>query len=282
MIDFHTHTFPDRIAAMAIHKLEHKAHATSFSDGTQEGLLQKMTLAGIDHAVVLPVATNPAKCAHMNDLSLADGMGEARLTYFAAIHPDAPDWDTELVRAKALGFQGVKIHPVYQDVTIDDPRFVRILQKCGELGLIVVMHGGADIGFPGVEKCSPKMLRNALRQAGPVTLIAAHMGGWRNWKEVPENLLDTGVYLDTAYTLGSISPIDDHYAPEELPMLADERFVEITRIFGSQRVIFGSDSPWDDIAACVARIRALPLTEAEKADIFDGNARRLLGWEAVK
>lgn len=280
MIDFHAHTFPDRIAAMAIHKLEHKAHATSFSDGTQAGLLQKMALAGIDHAVVLPVATNPAKCAHMNDLSLAQA-GDARLTYFAAIHPDAPDWYEELGRAKALGFKGVKIHPVYQDVPIDDPRFVRILARCGELELIVVMHGGLDIGFPGVERCSPKMLRNALRQAGPVTLIAAHMGGWRNWQEVPEHLLDTGVYLDTAYSLGSISPIDDHYTPEELPMLADARFVELTRIFGSSRVVFGTDSPWDDMAQCVARIRSLPLTETEKADIFDHNARRLLGWEVT-
>ena len=276
MIDFHTHTFPDRIAAAAVGKLEQKAHATSFSDGTREGLLRCMQAAGIDHAVVLPVATNPLKCASMNDTSHALD-GRDNLTYFAAIHPDALDWHKELGRAKALGFKGVKIHPVYQDVPIDDPRFVRILERCGELGLIVVMHGGLDIGFPGVERCSPQRLRAALRQAGPVTLVAAHMGGWRNWREVPENLLDTGVYLDTAYTLGAISPIDSHYAPEELPMLADERFVELVRIFGSHRVLFGTDSPWDDMSACVARIRALPLTEAEKADIFDSNARRLLG-----
>ena len=123
----------------------------------------------------------------------------------------------------------------------------------------------------------PQRLRSALRQAGPVTLVAAHMGGWRNWQEVPECLLDTGVYLDTAYTLGAICPIDDYYAPEELPMLADARFVELVRIFGSRRVLFGTDSPWDDMAQCIARIRALPLTEAERTDIFDNNARRLLG-----
>ncbi len=278
MIDFHAHTFPDRIAAAAVAKLEMKAHATSFSDGTRAGLLRTMQAAGIDHAVVLPVATNPVKCASMNDTAHAlDGLDN--LTYFAAIHPDAPDWHEELGRAKALGFQGVKIHPVYQDVAIDDPRFVRILARCGELGLIVVMHGGADIGFPGVEKCSPKMLRSALRQAGPVMLVAAHMGGWRNWQEVPEMLLDTGVYLDTAYSLGAISPLDDHYTLEELPMLADERFVELVHAFGSQRILFGTDSPWDDCAQCIARIRALPLTEAEKNDIFDKNARRLLNMQ---
>ncbi len=275
IIDFHAHTFPDKIAAAAVSKLEQKAHARSHSDGTREGLLRCMRSAGIDHAVVLPVATNPLKCASMNDTSQALN-GRDNLTYFAAIHPDAPDWREELGRAKQLGFKGVKIHPVYQDVAIDDPRFVRILARCGELGLLVVMHGGADIGFPGVEKCSPAMLRRALDQAGPVTLVAAHMGGWRNWQEVPEHLLDTGIYLDTAYTLGSIAPIDDHYAPEELPMLADERFCELVRIFGSQRVLFGTDSPWDDMGACVARIRNLPLTEVEKTDIFSGNARKLL------
>lgn len=276
MIDFHTHTFPDRIAAAAVSKLEQKAHATSFSDGTREGLLRCMQAAGIDHAVVLPVATNPLKCVSMNSTSHElDGLDN--LIYFAAIHPDAPDWHEELDRAKTLGFKGVKIHPVYQDVPIDDPRFVRILERCGELGLIVVMHGGLDIGFPGVERCSPLRLRRALRQAGPVTLVAAHMGGWRNWEEVPEYLLDTGVYLDTAYTLGAISPLDDHYAPEELPMLEDARFVELVHAFGSQRVLFGTDSPWDDMGQCIARVNALPLTAAEKADIFDNNARRLLG-----
>ena len=275
IIDFHAHTFPDKIAAAAVTKLEQKAHARSHSDGTRDGLLRCMQSAGIDHAVVLPVATNPLKCASMNDTSHAlDGLDN--LTYFAAIHPDAPDWHEELGRAKALGFKGVKIHPVYQDVAIDDPRFVRILARCGELGLMVVMHGGADIGFPGVEKCSPAMLRRALDQSGPVTLVAAHMGGWRNWQEVPEYLLDTGVYLDTAYSLGNIAPIDDHYAPEELPMLADERFCELVRIFGSQRILFGTDSPWDDMGECIRRIRALPLTTAEQEDIFCRNASKLI------
>ncbi len=275
IIDFHTHTFPDRIAAAAVSKLEHMAHARSFSDGTRDGLLQVMARAGVSHAVVLPVATNPLKCASMNDASHALN-GLDGLIYFAAIHPDAPDMYAELARAKALGFQGVKIHPVYQDVPIDDPRFIRLLARCGELDLTVVMHGGEDIGFPGVERCSPARLRRALDQAGPVRLVAAHMGGWRNWQEVPEKLLDTTVYLDTAYTLGAICPFDGHYAPEELPMLADDRFCELVRLFGSGRVLFGTDSPWDDMVACVARIENLPLTREEKENIFCRNAQRIL------
>ena len=276
IIDFHTHTFPDKIAAAAVASLEQKAHSRAHTDGTRTGLLQAMDSAGIDHAVVLPVATNPLKCTSMNNASHAlNSLG--RLTYFAAIHPDAPDWDAELTRAKQLGFKGVKVHPVYQGVAIDDPRFVRILARCGELGLIVVMHSGADIGFPGVDMCSPRMLQRALQQSGPVTLVAAHMGGWRNWQEVPEYLLDTSIYLDTAFSLGSIVPIDGHYAPEELPLLPERHFCELVQLFGSKRVVFGTDSPWDDMGQAVRRIEALPLTAAEQEDIFSVNAKRLLG-----
>ena len=32
MIDFHTHTFPERIAAMAIAKLQQASHSQAFTD----------------------------------------------------------------------------------------------------------------------------------------------------------------------------------------------------------------------------------------------------------
>jgi hypothetical protein len=108
------------------------------------------------------------------------------------VHPDAPDWAEEMRRIASEGLKGVKIHPVYQGVDIDDPRYLRILTLAGELGLIVVMHAGNDIGFPGVVRCSPQMTYNALRQAGPVCLVMAHMGGWRNWDEA-EMLAETSL-----------------------------------------------------------------------------------------
>jgi len=276
MIDFHTHTFPGKIAAAAIDKLQKASHAAAHTDGTVEGLKASMARAGIDCSVLLPVATNPVKVGHMNDLSI--GMnGREGLVWFGCMHPDTEDWHGELGRIAAAGLKGIKLHPVYQGVDIDDARNLRILERAGELGLIVVMHAGDDIGFPGVKRCSPGMIRSALRRVGPVKLVCAHMGGWRNWQEVAEHLLDTSVLLDTAFSLGAINPIDGHYAPHELPMLPDEDFLCLVRAFGAERILFGTDSPWDDQARAVAHINALPLTEGEKAAIFDGNARKLLG-----
>lgn len=276
-IDFHTHTFPARIAAPAITKMQASCHAAAFLDGTSPALTASLQKAGLDRAVVLPVATNPAKVQSMNDLSLRL-TGHDGLLYFGCIHPDQPDWRQELDRIAAAGLRGIKLHPVYQGVDFDDVRYLRILERAGELGLIVVTHAGDDIGFPGVVRCSPAMIARACRQVGRVPLVLAHMGGWKNWDEVMELLPDTGVYLDTAFSLGRITPLEpDDYTPQELQLLDAAAFCKMVRRFGSERILFGTDSPWTDQAASVAQIEALPLTQAEKDAILGGNAQRLLG-----
>ena len=280
VIDIHTHTFPAQLAAATVDKLERLSHTRSFSDGTAAGLRASMARAGVDACLILPVATAPRQVVHINDSSaLINGRGpESGLWSFGCIHPDFDGWKQELARIAALGMKGVKLHPVYQGVDLDDKRYLRILERCGELGLAVITHAGLDVGFPGVERCTPEMALRALRQVGPVKLILAHMGGWRQWDQVEALLGETGVCLDTAYTLGSIAPLDDgYYAPEGLPLMGGEQFVRMVRLFGAGRVFFGTDSPWDSQVGALARIRSLPLEQAELEAILGGNARALLG-----
>lgn len=276
IIDFHTHTFPDKIAAAALDKLKQASHSVPFTNGTVGGLQASMHQAGIDHSVVLPVATNPLKVSSMNDVSLRL-TGQNGLLYFGCIHPDMAGAGAELSRIAGKGLKGIKIHPVYQDVDVDDPRFLAILDKAAQLDLTVVMHAGDDIGFPGVVRCSPEMTAKALRQVGPVRLICAHMGGWRNWERVADCLAGTSALIDTAFSLGKITPLEpDYYKEEELQMLEEEAFCRLVHAFGSERVVFGTDSPWDDQAAALQAIEALPLTAEEKENILGGNAQRIL------
>ena len=278
IIDFHTHTFPDQIAAATVEKLRRLSHTTPFTDGTAGGLSASARAAGVDLSVVLPVATSPRQVAHINESAARcnEKTGETGLFSFGCIHPDCPEWKEELGRVAALGLKGVKLHPVYQEADLDDPRYLRILERAGELGLTVVTHAGFDIGYPGVVRCSPEMALRAVRQVGPVTLVLAHMGGWRSWDEVEELLPGTGVYLDTAFSLGGI-PSDGWYAPEELPMLDQKHFVLLVRKFGAHRILFGTDSPWGGQARELEQLRALPLRSEERSAILGGNARRLLG-----
>lgn len=281
IFDIHTHIFPDKIAASTVAKLQSLSHTAAFSDGTAAGLRASMDKSGADGSLVLPVATSPRQVVHVNDASarMNETGPETGLWSFGCMHPDFDGWREELSRVASLGLKGIKLHPVYQGANLDDPRCLRILDRCGELGLAVLAHAGWDIGFPGRDNCNPEMTLSALRQVGPVKLILAHMGGWRQWDQVEELLPETGVYLDTAFALGSIPPLDDgYYAPADLPLMSTEQFVRMVRKFPG-RVLFGTDSPWKDQREEIALIQALPLTREEKDDILGGCAQRLFGFE---
>ena len=276
IIDFHTHTFPDRIAEKAIAGMQANSHAAAFADGTVSGLTASMSTAGIHYSVVLPVATNPAKLISMNDSSIAQN-GKNGLIHFGAMHPLAENWKEELDRISAAGIKGIKIHPLYQGVDIDDIRYLRILDRAAELGLITVMHAGADIAFPGTVRCSPEMTRGVLDQLGNIPLVLAPMGGWKNWDRTAECLAGTGVYIDTAFSLGSIPSLNDgHYAESDLPLLTESHFCQLVRLFGAGRVLFGTDSPWACQKTEVSAIRGLPLTQEEKDCVLYKNASKLL------
>ena len=290
IVDFHTHTFPEKIADRALASLRAKSHTKSFSDGTVPGLLTRDAEAGIDLAVVLPVATGASQPAHINDRAAAqnakmlkndDGRPGGILS-FAVVHPEMEDPTGELRRIRDMGIPGIKIHPVYQATDIDSPAYLRILDQCAELGLVVVTHAGLDIGVPG-EQSVPAKIRRAVRTVDPegktLRFVAAHMGGWRCWQEVPEMLADTGVYLDTSFSTEAFVPLGDgYYDGKNVSMLDAEGFLEILGAFGAGRLLFGTDSPWSDAKQSLAFVRALPVPEAEKQCILGENALSLLGY----
>ena len=280
IVDIHTHTFPDKLAPSTIDKLQAASHTRPFSDGTTGGLRTSMAAAEVDWSAVLPVATNPRQVVRVNDASIQlDQQGEGLLS-FGCMHPDFPHWKEELGRIAARGLKGIKLHPIYQEADFDDPRYLRILDRCGEVGLVVLTHAGLDVGFPGKVHCSPEMVRRAVGQVGPVPLILAHMGGWRNWDQVEALLAETEVCLDTSFSLGKMTPNGDgHYTPADLALMVEEQFVRIIRTFGSHRVLFGTDSPWADQKEALAAFRALPLTPEEQEAILGGNAQKLLNLQ---
>lgn len=276
VIDFHTHTFPDRIAAATVRQMSEKARLTAFAPGDEAGLLASMRTAGIHKSVVLPVVTNPGKAESINRFS-AERNGENGIFHLGGMHPDTPRMKEEMAKLPALGLKGIKIHPVYQQTDIDDARFLRLLEAAGEQGLFVVMHAGLDVGFPGQTQASAEKIVNALRQVGPVRLVLAHMGGWKQWTRGEGLAAFPHVMIDTAFSLGSIRPtVPDFYAESELPLLNETGFLRLIRLFGASRVLFGTDSPWTDQKTALADLCALPLAEEEKEAILHRNAEKLL------
>ena len=105
VIDIHTHTFPDKLAATTIPKLEGMSHTRAYVDGTAAGLRASMARAGVDASLVLPVATNPRQVAHVNDSSAQHqrpGPGDWGSTPSAASTRTSPTCRAELARVQEL------------------------------------------------------------------------------------------------------------------------------------------------------------------------------------
>ncbi len=280
IIDFHTHTFPEKIAAAAVRELSGKAHIKAHTAATNAALTASMEKNGIDRAVILPVATSPKQVVKVNDSAARTNEECPRLQSFGCMHPDFEGYRDELARMKEMGLKGVKLHPVYQGADIDDIRFLRIIERAAEVGLIVITHAGLDVGFPGRDNCSPKMIRHVVEEIGDFPFVAAHMGGWKQWEDVITYLSDTGASLDTSFSTEEMEPLPDGYWDgQDITLLDAKGFMRMKEIFGAERLLFGTDSPWSEQGSSLAFIRQLPLTEEEREKILGENAVKLL-WES--
>ena len=276
VIDFHTHIFPDRLAPRALDALKlgiYRQQGADYRQGealnvcmpTAEGLLALMQQAGIDKSVCLSVATNVHQQSAVNRFAYTiPQYGKAHgnsLYAFGAVHPQAPDWAEQLDTIARIGLSGVKLHPQFQETDFDAPEMLRIMRKAAQLGLPVIFHAGEDIGLPPPTRTTPQKIRNVLDKIDGCTLIAAHLGGWEMWDDVERYLVGTPVYFDTAF----ISRF-----------LTQEQCLRIIRNHGADRILFGSDAPWENPADTLRYLRGLPLTEEEFAKITHRNALRLL------
>jgi len=259
IIDFHTHCFDDRIAAAAVDKLQERARIRAAHDGTVSGLLAHMAACGVDKSVVLPVATKPSQVKVINAWA-KENMSD-KLCFFGALHPDDPEWEDTLTRAKNEGFKGVKLHPDYQRFFADEPRMMTIYEAIRDLGLILVLHAGVDIGYPSPVGCTPLMLRRIVHNVPHLKLVAAHMGSHALWRDVEEVLVGLPLYLDTSYS---------HC------VLGDEGMARIISRHGAENVLFGTDSPWKKADDEIRHISGLTLPAADIELILCKNAERLL------
>ncbi len=267
IIDFHTHTFPDKMAEHTISKLERSAHLTAFTDGTAHGLLESMEESGIDLSLIMPVVTNPPKADEINEYAAEANDMYEKLMSFGGIHPDTENYKAVLKHAKELGLKGIKLHPEFQGVDFDDIRYKRILDCAEELGLITLVHAGFDGSYPDSKRCWTWHVLNVIEDVNPRRLVVAHMGGCNIWGDVKKYLAGAEVYFDTAFSFGK---------KQISGLLSEEEFTDLARAHGTKKVLFGTDSPWGEQKEMSEFIKNSSMTAEEKDDILYKNALNLL------
>ena len=293
VIDFHTHIFPDKIAAKTIESLGAVAGVNAATDGTLNGLLDSMQKSGVNQSVIMPVCTKAEQFDSVNTFAKKiNDTYEGKLISFGGIHPDCENPKKKLKYIKSLGIPGIKIHPDYQRVMIDDVRFMRIIEYANELGLIILTHAGFDIGLPEPVHCPPDKMRKVLDILKPEKMVLAHLGGWKQWDEVYEYLAGENVYLDTAFMVGvnvnhkkNMTILSEDKQKENsffedkikyMEYIEQDLFLKILKKHGADKILFATDSPWSNAAVGIEYIRNLAISEEEKKQILSENAMRLL------
>jgi predicted TIM-barrel fold metal-dependent hydrolase len=260
VFDCHTHVFPDAVAQVAVTTISQVSRTEADFDGTRDGLIRRLRDAGCDGALNCPIATKPEQVRSINNW--AASANEWPVLSLGTIHPDFPQPAAEIERLHSLGLLGIKLHPEYQQFTLEDPRMDPVWETCAGLGLPLLIHAGKDVGTFPPYRTDPARFANLYERVPGLTLIAAHLGGWQQWDEVETCLAGMPVYFDTAYVVGQMS---------------EEQLLRLIRTHGVHRVLYGTDAPWQNPCTFLQRFLALPLTERERRWILWENAADLFG-----
>ncbi len=284
IVDVHVHLFerPDDPVRDGYDIWEYGSHsgvAFGARRGTVEDLGAALNNGPVAHCVVLgmfvPDADAPGEADRLrayNDWVLTTAARSPHLTPLVAADPSSLGGraGAEHLRHSAeRGARGIKIHPLLQGFSPDDPRLGPTYDMCVELGLSVLAHSGASRGpWPA----SDPFAFGAVLEAHPgLHLVLAHLGG-ASWHQVAPF---AAAYPTVSFDLCEI--IAWTGAPQAP---SADQLGHLIKDVGAERVLFGTDFPWYEFDRTVDQLMALPhLSDEERRGILGENAIRRMGLE---
>lgn len=257
IIDVHAHIYPDKIADRAVDAVGDFYLVPMYGEGTSAHLLSSQQQAPITHFVVHSVATKPATVPTINDFIAEQCRLHPEFIGFMSMHQDFENPEAEIERATSLGLRGMKLHPDTQKVNMDDPRLMSVYEMIeGHLPLIV------HTGDYRTDFSHPRRLKNILHTFPNLVVDAAHYGGWSVAEIGYDTLHDENVFIDVS---------------SSMMYLGNRRARELAKMWGTDRVMFGSDFPmWDPVHE-YDTFTSLGFTDDELENMLWHNAERFLG-----
>lgn len=259
LIDVHTHFFPNHIAKDAISRISKITKVTPYGNGTKEDLLKFMKKDKVNISINLPVATKPDSVHSINLKMIEFNKISKQIICFGCMHPELENFESEIQFLKENNIKGFKLHPEYQNFFPDDDKYTKFYECCVKYGMIIFFHSGLDLAYKKVHG-TPKRFKEVLKING-IKIILAHMGGFRLWDEVTKYLVGKEVYFDTAY----------------ITEMQSEILQEIIMSHHKDKILFGTDFPWERASVIKQKIDELEITKELKEKIFYKNAKKLFG-----
>ncbi len=266
VIDFHVHVFPEKMALKTLMGMQENVKEISgfvqpiCFNGTVSDLKRRMAVSGVDLSVIMPIATKPSQFNTINAYAeeITDGK---TIISFGTLHPMAENAIEQVDELARRGFKGIKLHPEYQNIYVDDPAFIRTVKRATEQGMYVTIHAGADMGMRPPVHAPWDRIKTLLSHVDEERVILAHMGAYNMWDEVETELADTKAYFDTAVVSSFIDI---------------EQYRRIIDKHGAERILFGSDGPWEDPKDTMDFLKKSGVSGEELELIAHKNAEKIL------
>jgi predicted TIM-barrel fold metal-dependent hydrolase len=274
--------------------------------------LAEMDAAGIDMQVLsyggfpqlLPTAQAIDLNRAANDrLAAATVAHPTRFAGFATLPWQAPDAAArELERAvKQLGLKGALINGRPGETFLDDPRYVPLLAAFNELNVPLYVHPGLPLPavqapyYGGLERelCARlsmfawgwhneagiqvlRMLLAGVFDRYPrLQVISGHWG-----EMVPfylQRVEDSIPQEASGLARPIVQTYREHVYVSPSGMLTLPHFQFIHALMGAERILYSIDYPYQSLDGARAFIEGLPVSDAEKFMIAQGNAEKLFG-----
>jgi aminocarboxymuconate-semialdehyde decarboxylase len=252
-------------------------------------VLEEQDRAGVDIVVLCPwVDLCGVEVGRQNEALAA--LASERVRVLGTVEPERPEQLVALMRDGRL--RGVEIPAVPNGAYLGDPRLREFWAAAEETGALVFVHPSSrGFALPVMEE---HYLWNTVGNPLETTVSAAHMLG--------AGVLDAHPRLNVLLAHGGgvlpalrgrLAREQEIHPPGRDVRAALRRFLvdtvvhevdvlrDLVRFFGADRVLLGSDYPFDMGTERPAEIvRALELPPDEEALILGGNALRLLAQDA--
>lgn len=254
--DSHCHIYPAKIAEKASAAVGTFYEIPMYAGkGDPDTLLANGSRIGVERYVVCSVATTLEQVDSIDRFIAEECRLHPEFVGLGAWHEDITDIDALLDRTAELGLIGIKVHPDFQHVSIDDPRLMSLYAGLAERGMPLLIH----MGDTRYDYSSPAKLARVLERFDTLKVDAAHFGGFSVWDEALPALSGSQAYYDLSSSLF---------------VLEKEEALELIEGYGADKIMFGVDFPMWNHSAEFARVIDLGLSEEENRAIFRGNFDR--------
>lgn len=245
-------------------------------DFSVTGLLHEMDLNHLDRALAIQLFQAPSERDALREGRSIYEESRGRLLPVATVDPGRAGAEVDAVLGlweSEPHLAGIKLFPGYLPFYPHDRRLDPVYEFAHRRGLPVLLHQGDTLGGLGLLKFArPLEVDEVAGRYRDVRFVLCHLGN--PWIDEAAEIVykNENVFADTSGLLG---PPSSPYFERALGQARERLEGAIVSTGRPERFLYGSDWPLEELRSAVRLVEQLDVSEADRAGILGGNARRL-------